>query len=261
MAERCLALHLSDPHFGSELPGAVDALVALAVRERPGALLLSGDITHRAAEPEFEAALRCIARIAAPRQLAVPGNHDLPLWDLGQRLFDPYGRFLRAFDTTLSPLLQSDCLWAAGVCSAPWWRHQRGHVSAACARQAAEQLQAAPAGALRLVVVHHPPVLTGEASTDQPFWGAQAALDIWRQAGVHGVLCGHGHQPRLAWPGGPGGQGGMWVAQGGTGLSTRLQGSPPSVNLLRGGGLSGWVLERWDYDGQAFSFVSRQALS
>jgi 3',5'-cyclic AMP phosphodiesterase CpdA len=38
-------LQISDTHFGTEQPAVVDALVALAAQQRPGLVVLSGDIT------------------------------------------------------------------------------------------------------------------------------------------------------------------------------------------------------------------------
>ena len=43
-----LLLHISDPHFGTEKPKVVDALLAFAHERRPDLLVLSGDITQRA---------------------------------------------------------------------------------------------------------------------------------------------------------------------------------------------------------------------
>ena len=41
-------LHLSDPHFGTEQPEVMAALLAFAAERRPDLTLLTGDITQRA---------------------------------------------------------------------------------------------------------------------------------------------------------------------------------------------------------------------
>jgi 3',5'-cyclic AMP phosphodiesterase CpdA len=41
-------LQVSNPHFGTEQPHVIEALAALAARQRPDVIVLSGDITRRA---------------------------------------------------------------------------------------------------------------------------------------------------------------------------------------------------------------------
>ena len=74
-------LQISDPHFGTERPRVVEALVSLAQRERPDLVVLSGDITQRARAEQFAAARAFADRLGAPF-VAIPGNHDIPLLDL-----------------------------------------------------------------------------------------------------------------------------------------------------------------------------------
>jgi len=69
-------LQISDPHFGTERPQVVEALVALATRERPDAVVLSGDITQRARPAQFRAAKAFVDRLGTPL-LAFPGSHDI----------------------------------------------------------------------------------------------------------------------------------------------------------------------------------------
>lgn len=84
-------LQLSDPHFGTEQAPVVKALAALAQQQQPDLLVLSGDITQRAKRNQFAVARAFTDRLGAPL-LAILGNHDIPLFDLGQRLFYPYAR-------------------------------------------------------------------------------------------------------------------------------------------------------------------------
>ena len=55
-----------------------------------------------------------IAALGAP-VLAVPGNHDIPLFDLWARLHRPYGRYSAAFGTNLEPVQRSPDLMVVGV--------------------------------------------------------------------------------------------------------------------------------------------------
>jgi hypothetical protein len=76
-------LQISDTHFGTEQPPVVEALLALAAQQRPDLVVLSGDITQRARPAQFRAAKAFVDRLGAP-VLAVPGNHDIALFDLGR---------------------------------------------------------------------------------------------------------------------------------------------------------------------------------
>ncbi len=74
-------LQIADTHFGTEQPQVAEALVTLAVQQRPDVVVLSGDITQRARPAQFRAAKALVDQLAAP-VLAIPGNHDMALFDL-----------------------------------------------------------------------------------------------------------------------------------------------------------------------------------
>ena len=85
-----VVLQVSDTHFGTEQPVVVEALLRLVRAQRPNLVVLSGDITQRARWSQFQAARAFIERLAVPATLVLPGNHDIPLFNLGARLLAPY---------------------------------------------------------------------------------------------------------------------------------------------------------------------------
>ncbi|MGC4115263.1 MAG: metallophosphoesterase [Myxococcales bacterium] len=105
-----LVLQLSDPHFGTEQPVVAEALQRLAAKLVPDLVVLSGDITQRATAAQFEAASRFTAGLNAP-VLVVPGNHDIPLLNLGLRVLAPYARHRRAFGAELEPSFETPSCW------------------------------------------------------------------------------------------------------------------------------------------------------
>ena len=121
-------LHLSDPHFGTELAPVCDALVALCQAQQPSLIVLSGDITQRARSAQFQAARAFMARLGAP-WLALPGNHDIPLLNLWARLRHPYAGYQRAFGDTLEPVHHDGNVLAIGVNTTRARRHKHGEVS------------------------------------------------------------------------------------------------------------------------------------
>lgn len=244
-------LHISDLHFGTEVPWAAQALVRLARAAPPDVLIVSGDITQRARRTQFDAAARFIGRLAAAQVLVIAGNHDIPLFNLPQRLLAPLRGHARAFGAELEPRLALPDVRIAGVHTARAWRHVVGHVTPQQAARSGEWLAEGPADALRIVVTHHPLAVPDAQDEAQRLRGADAALAHWFQAGVQLALGGHIHRPYFLPLQGPraAGRQRLWVAQAGTAVSHRLRAPwPHSVNLLRRIAPSRWRLERWNLD-------------
>ncbi len=249
-------LQISDPHFGTERPRVVEALVTLALRERPDLIVLSGDITQRARSDQFRAARAFVDRLGAP-VVAIPGNHDIPLFDLPARLFHPYARQRAAFGAELEPVHESAGLLVVCVNTTRPWRHKNGEVSATQVERVATRLREAVSAQLRVVVVHQPVAVLRERDAQDLLRGRAHALQRWAEAGADVVMGGHIHLPYvleqrgLARP--------LWVVQAGTAVSSRVRESVPnSVNLLRWDGAAGAreaVVEQWDgaADGGAFT--------
>jgi 3',5'-cyclic AMP phosphodiesterase CpdA len=99
-----LLLQISDPHFGTTQPLVVNALERLAQAQRPDVLVLSGDITQRARASQFQAARGFCDRLAVPHLLSLPGNHDIPLFNLYQRMFTPYAATCMLLDPHWKPV-------------------------------------------------------------------------------------------------------------------------------------------------------------
>ena len=121
-------LQVSDPHFGTERPEVVEALVELALERRPDVLVLSGDITQRARRAQFAAARRFVDRLGIGLRLAIPGNHDIPLYDVATRLLAPYRGFLRDFGDDFAPVRETADLAVFGVNTTRRYRHKHGEV-------------------------------------------------------------------------------------------------------------------------------------
>lgn len=249
-------LHWSDPHFGTEQPAVMDALARFSQQVRPDLLVLSGDITQRASRRQFHAARAFANRLGAPL-LAIPGNHDIPLFHLGLRLCQPYARYREAFGDDLEPVHEAPGWLVLGVNTTRWWRHKNGQVSAAQIERVARRLAAARPEQLRVVVVHQPVAVLQAAETHNLLRGQAAALPRWAAAGADLVLGGHIHLPYVtALAGLPRA---MWAVQAGTSVSSRVRdGLPNSVNLLRwgpGAPADHCRVERWDHDARCRAFV------
>lgn len=241
-------LHISDTHFGTEQTPVVEAVVALAAACAPDLVLLSGDITQRAQPAQFAAARAFVERLGAP-VLAIPGNHDIPLYELWLRVADPYGRYRAAFGTQLEPEHVSPQLLLLCLNTTRTWRHKNGEVSMAQVDRVARRLAAADAAQLRIVVVHQPLAVRREQDVPDLLRGRIEAQQAWSAAGADLVLGGHIHYPYITEV--PGLRRPMWVVQAGTAVSSRVRSSAPnSVNLLRWGdaaAMGACIVERWDF--------------
>jgi 3',5'-cyclic AMP phosphodiesterase CpdA len=261
-------LQISDTHFGTEQPSVVEALLALVARQRPDVCVLSGDITQRARPAQFRAAKAFIDRLGTP-VLAIPGNHDIPLFNLWARLTRPYARYAKAFGTDLEPVHASPDLLVLGVNTTRAWRHKNGEVSATQIERVARRLSAASPQQLRVVVVHQPAAVTEARDRPDLLRGHAAALRAWSAAGADLVLGGHIHLPYTLAQQGLARR--LWVVQAGTAVSTRTSpGVPNSVHILRWGEASeardgetrngadagkNCLIEQWDFARHDHVFV------
>ena len=247
-------LQVSDPHFGTEQAPVVQALLRLAEQARPDLVVLSGDITQRARASQFQAARAFMDQMGTPR-LVIPGNHDIPLFNLWGRLMRPYAGHRAVFGDELEPLFDSPGLRVLAVNTTRAHRHKNGEVSAAQVARVARQLAQATPAQLRVVVVHQP--IDVQRPQDEPdrLIGHAAAQDAWAAAGADLVMGGHIHLPYvmplpgLARP--------MWAVQAGTAVSHRVRpGAPNSVNLVRWHAAErACAVEQWDFSATEQAFV------
>ncbi|MCY7309111.1 MAG: metallophosphoesterase [Rhodoferax sp.] len=263
-------LQISDPHFGTERPRVMEALRRLSRQLAPDVLVLSGDITQRARAAQFNAARAFVDSLNIGTLLAIPGNHDIPLYNVAARVLCPYANHRRVFGNDLEPVLDTTDLLVLCVNCTRWYRHEDGEVSRAQVIRVARLLEAARPGQLRIVVTHQPVAVTRPQDEKNVLHGSQNAIQSWSRSGCDLILGGHIHLPfvlslherQVGLPRR------IWAVQAGTALSTRVRHEAGnSVNVIRCGADSGTVavtgagrratVERWDYDERNCSFTRR----
>jgi 3',5'-cyclic AMP phosphodiesterase CpdA len=256
-----LLLQISDPHFGTEQPPVVAALQRLANTLQPDLVVMSGDITQRARRAQFSAARAFIDTFGATPFVVVPGNHDIPLYNLFARVAHPYANYQRVFGHDLEPVFESAELLVIGVNTTRAYRHKDGEVSVQQVERVARRLQHATARQLRVVVTHQPLVAARANAIRNLLHGRKHAIERWSQAGVDLILGGHIHLPyvtplHVAYKGLPRQ---MWAVQAGTSLSSRVRETVPnSVNVIdydaSNTGARRAIVARWDFNQASASF-------
>ena len=220
---------LADLHFGRADPDLADALLSALAEARPELVLIAGDFVQRARAGQFRLARAFLDALPAPWR-AVPGNHDLPLWNLPARLAAPRAGYRRWIASRTGFSLATEDALILGLDTTTRWRHQRGRVGPGqIARVAAEM---AGAGSRVPVILAHHPFHQREAVAKDLMIGAPGALDRWADAPPHLLLTGHLHaflvEPFVARRG----SGQTLQVHCGTSTSRRTRGTPNDFALI-----------------------------
>jgi len=193
-------LHASDLQYGTPYrPAVAGAFVTLAQAVQPDLVVVAGDLTQRAKASEFAGVLSLLERLPDVPRVVTPGNHDVPLYRLWERVLVPYREWRRALgpelDTTVS--VRGATVVALNS-SAPRRAIVGGRVDAHQVAFARRCFDAAPEGHLRLVVVHHHFVPTPDKEGGRVIPGGTGILSAFEAMGVDLVLGGHVHQTHMS---------------------------------------------------------------
>ncbi len=223
-------VHLSDLHFGRARPELLIPLQAAVTQAAPDLVVISGDLTQRARSREFRQARGFLDALPAP-WMAVPGNHDVPLYNLGARLFRPFRKYRKWIAAELEPVHADDDIAVVGVNTVDPRRHQRGRIGARATRRICALFEGGPPRRLNIVLGHHPFEQAADARKT-PMRGAPRALDALMKCNAHVVLSGHLHRWRAGrFLTGIRAEGPIQIHSG-TSLSSRLRGAVNDFAVL-----------------------------
>jgi len=227
-------VHLSDLHFGRTDPAVLGPLAASILAAAPDLVVVSGDITQRARAREFEEARRFLQSLPKP-QIVVPGNHDIPLYDLFSRWLRPLNSFQSYICDDLETFYSDPEIAVVGINTARSWsfkggRINRDQVASGCAR-----LNRLPDNILRLIVTHHPFALSNQESSQGIVGRATMAMTGFANCRVDVIFSGHmhvGHATSSVARYGSSHRAALLV-QAGTASSTRRRDETNSYNIVR----------------------------
>jgi 3',5'-cyclic AMP phosphodiesterase CpdA len=190
--------HISDLHFGKLDPPVAAGLVADLNANPPSLVVCSGDFTQRARSGQYRDAAAFMRRLPEP-QLVVPGNHDVPLWDILRRILSPLGRYRRYISSDLRPVYRDEELLVIGINTARrisltlngFWKD--GRISSEQLLDVKLAAADATEQQFKVVVTHHPFIPPPGDEKKGIVHNARAALAQMEQSGIDMLLAGHLH--------------------------------------------------------------------
>jgi 3',5'-cyclic AMP phosphodiesterase CpdA len=235
-------LHASDIHFGKPHDqGAMEAFLRFLNRASPDLLVLSGDFTQRAKVKEYEAARAFLGGLPDVPVVVTPGNHDVPLYRVFERLFAPHKNYREYISQELDSVTRIEGVTVVSLDStAPHTAIVNGRLSDRQLLFAADVFSDAPQGDLKVLVAHHNFIPAPDFEPQQYLPGFRRYLSALGKMKVDLFLGGHLHRAFVgssldAYPEGRNAHP-MVIAHSGTTTSTRgraRERGANSLNLIR----------------------------
>jgi 3',5'-cyclic AMP phosphodiesterase CpdA len=226
--------HLSDPHFGRIDPAIARALITTVTEARPDVVVVSGDFTQRAKEREFQEARRFLDALPSP-QIVVPGNHDVPLYNVYARAVKPLRNYQRYISEDLEPFYSDDEITIVGINTARSLTFKNGRINSRQVARSCARLEACGENRTRVIVSHHPFDLPETHELHGLIGRAHMAMAGFARCRVDLILSGHLHishtsesAKRYKIPGHS-----ALVIHAGTATSTRARGELNSFNIIQ----------------------------
>ncbi len=183
-------------HFG---PPLRQHLIEVVIRETralsPDVVVISGDLTQRARKYQFLQARDLLDQLSSPF-LVIPGNHDVPLYNLFLRFCRPLDRYRGFIAATpdVAMLNKVEGLSVVGLNSTRSFTVDGGGLGDEQLVWAESQFAQAPGNNCRVVAVHHH--FLPDGGHQQPIRRARYLLRRFAAMGVEMVLVGHRHWAR-----------------------------------------------------------------
>ncbi len=253
--------HLSDLHFGRVDPALLEPLRRALSEIEPHVVVVSGDLTQRARSGQFREARAFLDTLPTP-QIVVPGNHDVPLYNVVKRFYKPLSNYERYISQDLEPAYVDDEIAIVGLNTARSMTFKGGRVNEEQVERVRARLCDLPESMTKMIVTHHPFDLPLECDDDDIAGRASMAMHMLAACGADVLLAGHlhaSHAGETTERHGIDGYSGI-VVQAGTATSTRERGEENAFNVLRTDGHEIRVERHaWQPASHAFARVRTEA--
>jgi 3',5'-cyclic AMP phosphodiesterase CpdA len=226
-------VHLSDLHFGRVDPQLLVPLAGRVRQAAPHLVVVSGDLTQRAKSAQFREARRFLDTLPAPL-LVVPGNHDVPLYNLWQRFLQPFAKYRRYISAEIEPAFVDDEIAVVGVNTARSAVFKGGRINTAQIARVRGRFASLGERLSKIIVTHHPFDLPPGHDERAIVGRARLAMQAFADCGADILLAGHLHTSHIGdttarytierFAG--------LIVQAGTATSVRSRGEVNSFNVL-----------------------------
>lgn len=191
---RYTLMHISDLHTGPYFNPAMAEQVAAEAHElKPDLLVISGDFVQRADFlSQWQTASAYLATLPEPR-LVVPGNHDVPLYNVFSRLVRPHARYKRFISRDLNPVFERPGLLVVGGNTAHGLTTDGGRLSRRQMAALERAFGGASADTCKVAVLHHHVVNPPGHEHRNKIVNAEETVHLLDRCGVDLLLCGHIH--------------------------------------------------------------------
>jgi 3',5'-cyclic AMP phosphodiesterase CpdA len=226
-------VHVSDLHFGA-IDRTLVPLLHDAIRSaRPDILAVSGDLTQHAWPQEFEEAVDFLRGLPG-RLLVVPGNHDMSFYNPWRRATQRLRLYRKHVTHDLEPFYCDEEIVICGFNTARVSHLRDGRIRESQIATMEERMAAAPSGAVRVLMTHHPFDLPERYAPTEIIGRGRRFMERITNC-IDLLLAGHMHISHAA----PtairykiAGQSAIFV-QAGTALSTRVRGEENSFQVIQ----------------------------
>jgi 3',5'-cyclic AMP phosphodiesterase CpdA len=148
-------IHLSDLHFGRIRKPVMAPLIKEIESFKPDLLVISGDLTMRAKTKEFAETKAFLDSLPYPK-IIVPGNHDIPLYNIFSRFFRALKKFKHYITEDLFPIYRDEEMAVYGLNTARSWLIMKGEVDLEQISKICAELNKLPNHLIKIIVTHHP---------------------------------------------------------------------------------------------------------
>lgn len=225
-------VHISDLHFGAEDLNVLRELLENINNHNPNLVIISGDLTQRAKSEQYEDAADFLAQIKFPK-IVVPGNHDISLWNLFRRFFNPLQRFKKYIHDDEFPFYEDNEITIVGINSARSLTIMDGRVSLSQIQHLKNIFCNKSEPQFKAIVIHHNLIPSTDIKSHKILGRAGLMIAELNDCGIDMIFSGHLHkyqsedvQKYFK------GSNSIIISQAGTATSSRTRGEKNSYNYV-----------------------------
>ena len=186
-------IHISDLHFGTQNNTLAEILVYDIEHYKPDLVVVSGDLTQRAKSSQYEEAADFLSRLKCP-YIAVPGNHDISLWNIFRRFFKPLKRFKTHVSDEEFPTYLDDEMTIVGINSARSLTIMGGRISERQIEYLKKYFCGVSDSKFKAIVIHHNLIPSNNMNSHKIVGRSRKFISEIKDCKIDMIFSGHIHQ-------------------------------------------------------------------